>query len=280
MNNTGEKYFISQEQLFSIQHLSRVGYSKMPRPHTHTGYELYYILQGERVYFIKGKVYVAQKGDMMLVLPGEIHSTSSTQVEELERVLINFSKEFLNEEDRSILSLPPFGESLLLHIPLKEQSELERLLLGMVTECKEQPPLYEAFVRQQLVELLIRLHRSGQGPETLKPLQHPMHQKVSEVASYIHEHYRESLTLEQMSRQFFISPAYLSRVFVKLTGFHFSEYIRVVRIREAQALLRLTDDKIHLVAEKVGFEHVTHFNKTFKTIAGCSPLAYRKQHRR
>ncbi|UUZ86728.1 helix-turn-helix domain-containing protein [Paenibacillus sp. P26] len=41
-------------------------------------------------------------------------------------------------------------------------------------------------------------------------------------------------------------------------------------------MLRETRDKIQNVAEQVGFEHIAHFNKTFKKMTGTSPLRYRK----
>ncbi|UUZ96403.1 AraC family transcriptional regulator [Paenibacillus sp. P25] len=63
-----------------------------------------------------------------------------------------------------------------------------------------------------------------------------MHQKVTEIASFLNLHYNESLTLEQVAGQFYISPSYLSRIFSKITGYHFREYIQVVRIKEAQRL--------------------------------------------
>lgn len=276
-HRSSEKQFIGEA--FSIQQLRKLGFDKMARPHSHTCYELYYLLHGERVYFMNGNVYVARKGDVMLVMPGDLHSTSSSQVEEFERVLLHFSTDFLSEEDSRILREPPFLESALIHLPLKEQAELERLLLGMLTECQEHQHFYESFVRQLLTEFLIRVHRTALGAEDMPQPRHPMHQKVSEISAYIHEHYREPLTLEELSRLFFISPAYLSRVFLKLTGFHLSEYIRVVRVREAQNMLRNSREKIQQIAEQVGFEHVSHFNKTFKSITGSSPLHYRKQHR-
>lgn len=272
----GDKYSIGPQE-FTIQQLRKTGFNTMDRPHSHTWYELYYLLQGERVYFMDGSVYLAQKGDLMLVLPGDLHSTSSSQVEEFERILVHFSPDFLSEKDRAILNQAPYLESALIHLPMKEQAELERLLVLMLTECREQQPYYDTYVRQLLMELLIRVCRSG-SCGTTNGLSHPMHQKVSEIASFIHAHYKEPLTLEQLSKQFYISPAYLSRVFLKLTGFHLSEYIRVVRVRKAQSMLRLTRDKIQSIAEQVGFEHVSHFNKTFKSITGCSPLHYRKQH--
>lgn len=275
---TGEKYFIGGQE-FSIQQMCKTGYDVMTRPHSHTTYEIYYLLQGERVYFMNGNVYTAQKGDLVLVVPGDLHSTASTQLEEFERILVHFTPEFLGPVDSEILNSPPFLQSALLHLPLKDQAEPERLLALMIAESRDQPHMHESYVRHLLAEFLIRVLRTSFTDEDKTSYSHPMHQKVSEIAAYIHDHYREPLTLEQLARQFFISPAYLSRVFLKLTGFHLSEYVRVVRVREAQKMLRLGKEKIHLIAEQVGFEHVSHFNKTFKNITGYSPLYYRKQHK-
>ncbi|MDQ0886735.1 AraC family transcriptional regulator of arabinose operon [Paenibacillus sp. V4I9] len=273
----GQKY-TTNDQLFAIQQLQQTGYSIMPRPHVHTGFELYYLLQGERVYFINGKIFTAQKGDMVIVVPGDLHSTASSQVEHVERVLIQFDPRFIPQPERQVLELPPFLESTLLRVPLKEQDELENSLLYMLSECKEHQAFYESYIRQLLIGLLIRLHRIGSLADTSAESQHPMHQKVSEITAHIHTHFSEPITLEQLAGIFFISPSYLSRVFLKLTGFHLSEYIRIIRVREAQKLLRTTTAKIQQIAEHVGFEHISHFNKTFKKVSGCSPLQYRKQH--
>ena len=38
-------------------------------------------------------------------------------------------------------------------------------------------------------------------------------------------------------------------------------------------------ERVQFIAEKVGFEHTAHFNKTFKQVTGTTPLRYRKEHR-
>ncbi|WP_162241887.1 helix-turn-helix domain-containing protein [Paenibacillus sp. Leaf72] len=76
------------------------------------------------------------------------------------------------------------------------------------------------------------------------------------------------------------SQYYLSRKFKQCTGFGFSEYVQLVRIREAQRLLRETDLKIIEVAACVGIDPVANFHKLFKSTNGCSPLQYRKRQRR
>ncbi|MGM0879906.1 MAG: AraC family transcriptional regulator [Bacillota bacterium] len=279
MNDLIENKYTIDGSSFSIQRMRRYGFSSMPRPHSHTFYELYCLLEGERVYFINGNVHVAQQGDIVIIVPHDLHSTASSQVEQFERILIHFTPEFLYEESRSFLQMPPFQKSALIRVPRKEQPEIERLLLQMVGECKEQHSLYNAYVRHLLAELLIWLHRIDAVSPLLPQPSHPMHQKVSEITSYIQMNFRSALTLEKLAQQYFISPAYLSRIFLKLTGFHISEYIRIARIREAQKLLRTTRQKVNAIAEQVGFEHVSHFNKTFKNVTGVSPLHYRQDHR-
>jgi AraC family transcriptional regulator, arabinose operon regulatory protein len=268
------KYHIG-ELAFSIQLLQQKGYSAMSRPHFHPFYELYYLLDGERVYFINGKVYTAKKGDMVVVMPNELHATASSNIEKFERILIEIPQDFIRSTEPPLFELSPFQESALIRFSMKEQPMIEYLLQQILTECKEQPALYVSCVRQLLSELLIRIHRSSRSSQETPGSDHPMHQKVTEIASYIHVHFNEPIILEQTAKQFYISPAYLSRIFLKLTGFHFSEYVRVVRVRAAQKLLQTTRSKVQAIAEQVGFEHISHFNKTFKAITGVSPLRYR-----
>ncbi|XBO86788.1 AraC family ligand binding domain-containing protein [Bacillus licheniformis] len=67
------KYFIA-EHSFSLQYMQRKGFTEMNAPHVHEGYELYYLLSGERTYFINQSVYTAEKGSMIIINP-----TTSTE---------------------------------------------------------------------------------------------------------------------------------------------------------------------------------------------------------
>jgi AraC family transcriptional regulator of arabinose operon len=277
----GPKYHIGNGS-FTIQYMQRKGFSTMPGTHFHPGYELYYLLQGERTYFINGSVFTAQRGDMVIVNPYDVHRTTSSEVPEFERILINFSEHFVQNEpeDREAgLQLLPFPNgSRLLRFSLKDQALIEHILRDMLSECKEQQPGFDTYVKALLHQLLVRMYRQSMI-ELQEPLAaaHPMHAKISEIATYLNQHFHQELTLEQVAKQFYISVSYLSRMFKKMTGFHFREYIQVIRVKEAQRLLRETQDKVMTIAEKTGFEHIAHFNTTFKKITGVPPLRYRKQ---
>ncbi|WP_433939683.1 helix-turn-helix domain-containing protein [Paenibacillus lautus] len=272
------KYHIGDHD-FSIQYMSRNGSSSMPRPHEHPYFELYYLLNGERVYFMDDNVFTVKKGDLMIVNPHDLHSTASSDKLIFERVLIGFSRAFIEQGDAGVANLLDHGTSRLVRIPLKHQPEIERLLHSMLAECQTEQTHYSSLVRSLMNELLIRLHRIETTLQSqTHEYEHPMHQKISEIAQYIKSNFHEKLTLEQVAKQFYISPSYLSRVFTRLTGFHFREYVQVVRIREAQKMLVSSRDSVQIISEQAGFEHIAHFNKTFKKIAGTTPLQYRKRH--
>ena len=66
--------------------------------------------------------------------------------------------------------------------------------------------------------------------------------------------------LPELAQRFFISPYYLSRSFKMATGFSLGiEYINLTRVREAQRLLRETNLKVIVIAERTGFENHRSF---------------------
>ncbi|MFE5317748.1 AraC family transcriptional regulator [Paenibacillus sp. NPDC056579] len=277
----GPKYFIENDS-FSIQYMYRKGFSTMSTPHFHPFYEIYYLLQGERTYFINGNIFTARRGDMILVNPYDVHRTTSTDVQEFERILVNFSETFAPIEGSPGGSpfLPFVQGSRLLRFSIKDQTIIEQMMRDMLAECEQQQEGYVDYVKSVMRQLLIKIYRESTSSRQ-EPLQyaHPMHQKISEIATYLNGHFHENVTLEQIAKQFYISTSYLSRVFKKVTGFHFREYLQLIRVKDAQRLLRETNEKVLIIAEKTGFEHVAHFNTTFKKVTGMTPLRYRKQNK-
>ena len=55
----------------------------------------------------------------------------------------------------------------------------------------------------------------------------------------------------------------------------FTNYVTRTRMEEAARLLRDTDDKTYLIAEKTGFVDANYFSYVFKRHFGLSPSRYR-----
>lgn len=269
------KYRLGEGKL-SIQHMKRKGATAMPRPHSHSSVELYYLLDGERVYFVDGRVVTVRKGELILIAEGELHSTASSEVAEFERILIHYDRDVLPSSLRPLDLLAGERRFRVFALTLRERTEAERILRRMLEECSQAKPYYDACCQSLLAELVVLLGRCDRDPSANVP-RDSLHHKVSEIASYLREHYRESLTLEETAKRFYVSSSYLSRIFHRLTGFGFREYILHLRVREAQRLLAGTRMRMNEIAPAVGFEYLSHFNKAFKKATGLTPMQYRKQ---
>ncbi len=126
---SGNKYHLEDEK-FSIEFLQKKGVYNDGEAHWHTFYEIYYLMKGERIYFINETVYTARSGDLVVINPHDVHrTTSSSTVPEFERVLVNFSESFLSPGlvREQLLLLPFQGGSRLLRFPVKEQTNIEHL---------------------------------------------------------------------------------------------------------------------------------------------------------
>ena len=92
-------------------------------------------------------------------------------------------------------------------------------------------------------------------------------------------HYRERLTVQQMSRDLHLSESYISHVFREMLGCPPMQYILRKRIGEAQTLLISTDYPISRIAQMVGFDSQSHFNKRFRAYVGIAPGQFRKNYK-
>lgn len=270
------KYYLENGK-FSIQHMKRKGATAMPRPHSHATVELYYLMDGERVYFVDGQVVTVRKGELILIAEHELHATASSEVAEFERILVNYDPSVLPPELQRLQLLSAGRRFRVFALSLREQDEAERLLLRIIDECRQKKAYFEPYCLALFAEVAVLLGRAENAAGSAVPSPHSLHHKVSEIAAYLRERYKDSVTLEETARHFYMSSSYLSRIFHRLTGFHFREYIIHIRVREAQRLLAGSRLKIQEIALAVGFEHLSHFNKTFKKATGLTPMQYRKQ---
>lgn len=100
-----------------------------------------------------------------------------------------------------------------------------------------------------------------------------------EVEKEVKEHFAENLTLRELSKKYFVNSSYLGQIFRKKYGQSFKDYLSNYRINEAAQLLLKTDEKISMIAEKVGYHDTDYFISRFIEQKGCTPARYRKNSR-
>ncbi len=84
-------------------------------------------------------------------------------------------------------------------------------------------------------------------------------------------------TLAVFAARYGYTERYMGKMFRKVKGVSFSEYLQNSRIGRAKTLLRLTELPVREIAEELGFYDACHFTRAFRKSVGVAPLAYRKQ---
>lgn len=279
------KYTLLRQRLpgLLMEQVLRDDEYRMDTRHMHSEYEIYYLLEGERYYFIENETIRVKEGMLLFIGKEKIHMTSGVPGKlYYNRVLIQLREDWLLpffDGIRGITIDKFFGNYRLLDLDENGQKLVEDLILIIGKEAKEKKVGYEQMIRMKLWELMLYTIRSSQldmvsGEENSRLS--AKQQKVNEVTEYICGHCQEPISLQLLSERFFVSKCYLSRIFKEITSFTVNEYVTVQRIKRGRELLEKTDYNITLVSEMSGFESVTYFEKVFKKQMGLTPLHYRK----
>ena len=101
--------------------------------------------------------------------------------------------------------------------------------------------------------------------------------EVQLVLAYIHEHYVERITLQELADYACLNEAYLSRIFKIETHKTLNNYLNELRISKAKKLLKKRDIKVKEVAQLVGIKDQLYFNRVFKKFCGENPTEYQER---
>ena len=91
---------------------------------------------------------------------------------------------------------------------------------------------------------------------------------------YLHKHFAENVTLDQVAKEFHYNKSYLCQLLVKdNTTFH--DMLNEIRIYNACKLLDITEKTVEVISAEVGFGSVNAFYENFRKYRGCPPGEYR-----
>jgi two-component system response regulator YesN len=97
---------------------------------------------------------------------------------------------------------------------------------------------------------------------------------VEKVKRYIESNYMKEISLGDMSRYICISSYYLSRIFKKVEGTNFRDYLIKVRMEKAKNILKKEGKSIKEVSIEVGYSNQNYFSNAFKKYTHLSPKEY------
>lgn len=275
-----QKYTTNRDNPFIVLHGkgNNFGY------HWHDEIELLYLFKGNITFVIGSKAYDMQEKDIAIVKSGEVHRYESESI--CEHCVIEFGHYL----DTDIFKMPIFrytGMPSILKWNDKQEDlkllhgKIEKLILDIISEYKEKKEGYSFAIKSNLYKIITLLARSFVSK--VKLMENKKHITMSymgilqEVFDYIESHYKEPISIEDVSKVANFSPHYFNKFFKNATGKTFARYLNNVRIDKAQALLRSSNQTITNIAYEVGFNSIKTFNRLFKEIVKCTPSQYRNK---
>lgn len=266
----------------SYRHLT-TNYSMYGSFHRHESYEFYLFLQGNANCYVEQHCFHMERGDLIVIRPGQYHRPAMLDDSNYERVTINISEALLShlsteQTDLTLLfrDLPKEATS---HIRLtKEQLhhylsliEKAEALLGSKefgSDLLCQSCFTELFV------FINRTFRSADDSSTRHDHSSDIMPKlIRDLLQYIDLNLTEKITLDTLEKEFFLNGTYISRQFKKHTGLTLREYLLERRITYARSLLA-ANLSVTEVSMRAGFPDYANFIRSFTKTVGISPGKY------
>jgi len=162
-------------------------------------------------------------------------------------------------------------EELLRHAWLK--STLDQLSSEYLSQQPGSQVVVDKLTEVVLVELIrINFGRAGDAGFVGALYDKP----VARALSLLHAEPRRPWTLDALAGEVALSRAAFAKRFKERVGQTMFEYLTMLRMQRAQALLRDTVLPLYEVAARVGYDSDLAFAKAFKRLVGTTPTRYRK----
>jgi AraC-like DNA-binding protein len=259
-----------------LYHVSTDHYNSMPSPHFHDDYEIYFLVQGNRKYFLANKICDLFPGDILLINHHEPHQATLDSHQPYERYLLHISPKMMTTLCKEYKELADFINTRSFRADNETFQEILRTLELLKKESQFNDAISKATVKNLVARILLLLYRAENAPDHEVLLTEKNDIRLQNSINYIVENYAEPITLEQCAKIAYMSPSHFSRLFHRLTSMSFKEYLNKLRVQKACELLKKEKVSVTDLAMRVGFNSSSYFNQVFKELTATTPLAYRK----
>ena len=251
--------------------------------HVHRAIEIVTLYSGQMIFEFEKETVLLKAGTILIIDSYVPHQSTDQGPQIINMNIIQFETDLFLSEYRSLEISSSSAANAGFRVLRPGESPLYRridaTIRDLALEMEEKKTGYVLYAKAKLYELIALLARndifrltefddSGINEYWVKT--------ILDITKYLEAHLAEPITLQSVSVQYKISYSHLSRIFKKVTGQNFIQYLNRLRVIRAQQMLIESTYSITEIVERTGFSSLNYLNRIFKRFYNYSPSEYRK----
>ncbi len=255
----------------------------LAKSHWHDDVEFVSVLSGSILYSINGTIVTIHAGEGIFINSRRFHYILSDNGVECSFLCAVLHPSLLcSSHSIHKIFIEPLIENSTDFVFLRCTVPWHAEILDNVSEICESTvrPDYELSVLIGFAQIWRLLLRNMDLTASASACNNAKAEPLKQMISFIHEHYSEQITLEDIAKAGGVGKTACTAIFKKYAGSTPVSFLMRYRNSKAAELLHSTDMTVTEIAYETGFSGASYFAENFRKIMGCSPTKYRKANRK
>lgn len=228
------------------------------------------------------KRYLISPGDLIIMFPDEPHTYASAEGGAYSYIVVKFLPDILSTKEQRVSE---FEYLMNIRNPnhnrvIKAYGELSGFIEDALLHYTENSYADELLVRADIIKVCAFLLSYWKDRGEIIPVSDGAKKEniklLKKLIDYVEENCGRIKTHEAAKFCNF-SDGYFIRFFKSVMNMSFTEYTRSVKIKEAERLLKCTDESITNIAQMLEYATSSHFIKDFQKEKNMPPGKYRQR---
>lgn len=251
--------------------------------HWHSEMEIIYIKKGKGTVNLDFESHYVEAGDIITVVPGQMHGIFQLEGYSMEYENIIFSTDMLVSKTADSLDGEFFAPLLSGNLNFNHVITADDYNYSLFSACLDRaddicrtfPNGYKLVIKSCLFDFMYAIvstadYRADDGNNRNLD-------KIKDVIKYIETNYNRQISIDEIAGVCGFSSSHFMKFFKNIMGTSFIDYLNDYRLSMASRMLVSSGDTILTVASDCGYYNLSYFNRLFKRKYGVTPSEFRKK---
>jgi len=269
---------------FRLHHTTGKFAGKSTTQYLHYDVELsfIYFIRGEGEIKIEGKQYKIEDGDLILLKPSELYHCVVKDGTYHERLVLYFNSNLLIKFGNSGIDffepfykrMDGFENKISKAIIEKEKIDVNVLeLLELIKKTNDADKIVSVC---KVIEILAKLRTVISENLSECGLEIKESHLINNLIAYINQNFNRDISLDEISKEFYMDKFYISRLFKEKVGVTIWNYVIFRRLTAFNDLI-CADTSIEDAYMRVGFQNYSNFFRLYKKHMNMTPSQFKKK---